>query len=184
MKTILAFLFISFKLFAQDCKPEESYTDKLTDREYEYYGGKLETISGFFNKLSYRNYMYFSYDEDEKKPYLALRILLSVDASHAELLDQNFEKDSRIGIRAGKDIFWFNVMKIQKSQYIASSNLYTTFILNALTDFETLAKIQHNGIVAYQFTNAYNETIQGDINSSKSSSISKQIGCFIAKYKK
>ncbi len=184
MKTLLAFLFISFNLFAQDCKPEESYKDKLTDREYEYYGGKLETIRGLFNQLTYKNYMYFSYDEDEKKPYLALRILLNVDAPYAHLLDQNFEKDSKIGIRAGKGVLWFKVSEVQKSQYISSSNLYTTFFLNAFTDFETLAKIQKEGMVAYQFTNAYNETVQGDINSSKSSYISKQIGCFIAKYKK
>jgi hypothetical protein len=184
MKTVLVLLFISFNIFAQDCKPEESYTDKLTDRECEYYGGKLETIRGIFNQLTYKNYMYFSYDEDEKKPYLALRILLNVDAPYAHLLDQGFEKDSKIGIKAGKEVFWFKIGKIQKSQYIASSNLYTTYFLNAYTDFETLAKIQKEGMVAYQFTNTYNETIQGDINSSKSSSISKQIGCFITKYKK
>lgn len=173
-----------FESFGQNCKPAESNIDKITDENVEFYGGKLEDFSSFFSKLEYRNRLFINFSSEQNAPILVLAVTLVLPTSHAHLMEQNFEKGSKIAIRTTEKVHWLSVDAIQKSQLISGSNLYTTYFLNCNTSFNLVEQIAKSELKAYQFTNTYNEIIQGEISGSRSKSLTDQYKCFLAKYKK
>lgn len=165
-----------------NCKPFLSSIDKLTDKTNEFYGGKLETIRSLFSRVEYKNSMFFYWDHKAEKTYLILQVGSKIDIAAALLLRESYNEGSEIGVRAGDEVYWFKVIKVQKGDYISSNFLYSNNYLFCPIELKILKQFQKLGIEAYQYTNSNNEVVQGDLLSGRTSKISDQLTCFIDKY--
>ncbi len=156
--------------------------DEMTEKQIEYWGGKIGGVSTILTGKGYDVEFYTSTDSDkDDAPYAVLVVTHKVPAIDAGIFDAVFEEGQPYLIKTENGIIEMPVEKVLKSNKRFLDNYSVTNQLLGYISKELAEKLANGKIEMYRAISSNGHSVEGKIGKKDASKLQEQFKCFLSK---
>lgn len=180
---LITFLLFSFQfLIAQNCKAKKTRMDEMTEKQIEYWGGKIGGVSTILTGKGYDVEFYTSTDSDKNDaPYAVLVVTHKVPAIDAAIFDAVFEEGQSYLIKTENGIIEMPVEKVLKSNKRFLDNYSVTNQLLGYISKELAEKLANGKLEMFRAISSNGHSVEGKIGKKDAVKLQEQFKCFLQK---
>ncbi len=170
----------STMVYGQKCKAAEKIKDDFAGKNYELWGGKLNTARDMLSGTSVTFDFYVADIDGKNTAYM--QILYMQKENDASVNKVDLPKGTKFMVKTdNNEIIEFTAEKSQNVKRKLAQYTNNIFSLSAEINNEQLETLANNTIIMYQVVPEEFETLTGNVSKRPGKKINEQVKCFVSK---
>ncbi len=173
-------VFSSIMVYGQKCKAAEKIKDDFAGKNYDLWGGKLNTARNMLAGTSVTFDFYVADIDGKNTAYM--QILYMQKENDASVNKVDMPKGTKFMLKTeNNEIIEFTAEKSQNVKRKLAQYTNNIFSLSAEINSDQLETLANNNIIMYQVVPEEFETLTGDVSKGPGKKINRQISCFVSR---